>query len=218
MDTKKINWFGLVGGILVLVVLAVSIYYPWWQLIVGQNLLAVNTSPMNTNIVVIGSSFTVPLIWAANIAGILTFLCSGIIMLVYSVIPLRSYSKDLLGFAWTKPLYAVIGMVVILLIPIIALQSFLGISVPLMGKSTLSIPSNFIPNIGLNASAQVSTAFLWPFWLAITAAVLCIAARIYHKKLTGKPKQATAENATARTAGQESSLLPPQQQSFKANA
>jgi hypothetical protein len=207
MNAKKINWFGIVGGSLVLVVLVVSIFYPWWQLVVGKNVaeafLVVNASPINTNIVVLGSPFTIPLIWAANLAVILTFLCGGIIMLVYSVIPMKSYSKDLLGFAYKKPLYAVIGMVVVLLILIIALQSFTGVSVPIMGTSTVSLPSSFIPGVGLSASAQMTTAFLWPFWLAIVATGLCVAARIYHRKLSApklvSPGTATTEPSTGQT-------------------
>ena len=103
MQLKKINWFGLVGGILILVVLAVSIYFPWWQLIIGENLLKVNASPVNTNFGLLGTQFTVPIIWALNIGSILTFLTSGIIMLIYSLVPTRSYSKDLLSFAYKKP-------------------------------------------------------------------------------------------------------------------
>ena len=40
MQFKQVNWFALVGGILVLVVLSVSIYFPWWQLIIGDEELA----------------------------------------------------------------------------------------------------------------------------------------------------------------------------------
>ena len=64
MQLKKINWFGLVGGILILVVLAVSIYYPWWILTIGDNLVKVNASPVNTNFGLSNIKFTVPIIWA----------------------------------------------------------------------------------------------------------------------------------------------------------
>lgn len=196
MQVKKINWFGLFGGILVLVVLVVSIYYPWWQLIVGENLLKVNASPVNTDFGLLGTQFTIPIIWALNIASILTLLTSGIIMLIYSVIPTKSYSKDLLSFAYRKPLYAVVFSLVGLLIATMAAKAAFGINIPLTGTSTIILPSSF--TMGINISVLISTAFQWPFWLAIVAAGLCIAARIYHMKLSSAPKQAPAATAVVQ--------------------
>jgi hypothetical protein len=197
MELKKINWFGLVGGILLIVVLAVSIFYPWWQLLVGESLMEVNVSPMNTNFGLLGTSFTIPVIWALNITSVLTFLTSGIIMLIYAVMPMKSYSKDLLGFAYRKPIYAVVFAVIGLLIVTFMVQSIFSVNIPLVGTSTIALPSSLM---GGNASVKVliSTAFVWPFWLAIAAAALCLAARIYHIKLT--PKQASATNTDAQAA------------------
>ena len=186
MQLSKINWFGIAGGVLTLVVIVVSLYYPWWQLTIGDNLMKVNASPMNTNFGLLGTQFTIPIIWALNIGSILTFLFSGIIMLIYSVIPTKSYSKDLLGFAYKKPLYAVVFSVVGLLIITLIAQAALGIGIPLMGTATVILPAAM--TMGVNISVLVSAAFQWPFWLAITAAALCISARIYHRKLSATPK------------------------------
>ena len=186
MQLSKINWFGIAGGSLTLIVIAVSLYYPWWQLTIGENLMKVNASPMNTNFGLLGKQFTIPIIWALNIGSILTFLFSGIIMLIYSVIPTKSYSKDLLGFAYKKPLYAVVFSVVGLLIITLIAQAALGIGIPLMGTATVILPAAM--TMGVNISVLVSAAFQWPFWLAITAAALCISARIYHRKLSATPK------------------------------
>jgi hypothetical protein len=195
MEIKKINWFGLVGGILLIVVLAVSIFYPWWRLIVGESLMEVNVSPMNTNFGLLGTSFTIPVIWALNITSVLTFLTSGIVMLIYAVMPMRSYSKDLLGFAYRKPMYAVIFAVIGLLIITFMAQSIFSVNIPLAGTSTIALPSSLMGS-NANVSVLISTAFQWPFWLAITAATLCLAARIYHIKLA--PKQASAVTAVAQ--------------------
>ncbi len=197
MQIKKINWFGLVGGILILVVLVASIFYPWWQLIVGENLLTVNASPVNTNFGVLGTPFTIPLILALNIGSILMFLCSGIVMLIYAVLPTKPYSKDLLGFAYRKPLYAVVVMVASLLIITYSAQAMFGVGIPLAGKSTIFLPS-FMMGINASIGVLVSTAFQWPFWLAIVAAALCLAARIYHMKLSSTPKQAPAIDTSAQ--------------------
>ena len=196
MQIEKINWFGLAGGILILVLLAVSIYFPWWQLIIGENLLKVNASPVNTNFGLLGTQFTIPLIWALNLVSILTFLASGIIMLIYAVIPTKPYSKDLLSFAYRKPLYAVVLCIVGLLIITFAVQAALGISIPLTGTASVILPSSL--TMGVNISMIMSAAFQWPFYLAIVAAGLCITARIYHTKLSPTPKQAPAATATTQ--------------------
>jgi hypothetical protein len=187
LQFKQINWFALVGGILILVLLLVSFYFPWWQLIIGDNLFKVNVSPVNTNFSLLGTQFIIPLIWALNLGSIVTFLISGIIMVIYSFIPMKSYSKDLLSFAYKKPLYAVIICVVGLLIITFAMRVALGISVHLTGTGTVIVPSSL--TIGFNISVASLSAFHWPFWLAIVAAGLCIAARVYHRKLVQTPKQ-----------------------------
>jgi hypothetical protein len=67
MQLNKINWFGITGGILTLLVIAVSLYNPWWQLTIGDNLMRVNASPMNTNFGLMCTQFTIPLIYALNL-------------------------------------------------------------------------------------------------------------------------------------------------------
>ena len=196
MQFKQINWFALVGGILILVLFSVSFYFPWWQLIIGDNLLKVNVSPVNTNFGLLGTQFSMPLIWALNFVSILTFLTSGIIMLIYAVIPTRSYSKDLLSFAYRKPLYAVILIVAGLLVITFALRAAFGISVPLTGTGSVVLPSSL--TMGINVGMVTLAAFQWPFWLAIVAAGLCIAARIYHTKLSPTPKQIAQTTANTQ--------------------
>jgi hypothetical protein len=196
MQFKQINWFALVGGVLILGLLLVSFYFPWWQLVIGDNLLKVNVSPVNTNFGLLGTQFIIPLIWALNLGSILTFLVSGIIMVIYAFIPMKSYSKDLLSFAYKKPLYAVILCVAGLVIMTFALRVALGISVPLTGTGTVILPSSL--TMGINVSVVSLAAFQWPFWLAIVAAGLCIAARVYHRKLFPMPKQNPQTTASAQ--------------------
>ncbi len=179
-DLNRINWFGVAGGALTLIVMVVSFYNPWWQLIIGENLMKINASPMNTNFGLLGNQFTIPLISALNIGSILTFTFSGIIMLIYSILPTKPYAKDLLGFAWKKPLWSVIFSMAGIFIIIVIAASLLGINIPLVGAGTVILPSQY--TMGVNISFLAFSAFQWPFYLAITAAVLCIIARIYHRK------------------------------------
>lgn len=142
----------------------------------------VNVSPVNFNLALLGNSLTVPLIVALNIASALSLASGGIIMLIYSVRPDKSYSKKLLGFGYKKPLYAVILFAVGLLVTFFIVQRVSGFSFPLVGSGAMSLPESMRPD-GANISVNVSAGFGWPFYLAIVVAGLCVAARFYHRKI-----------------------------------
>jgi hypothetical protein len=178
---SNINWFGVTGGILTLVVILVSVYYPWWQLTIAEDAVKINVSPMNTNFGLFGVSFTIPLIYALNIGSILTFLSSGIIMFIYSIVPTKPYAKDLLDFSWKKPLYSVITSTVCLLLIVIIGRAALDMHIPLIGTALITLPSQFTEGVHIHVIATAS--FKWPLFLAITVAILCIIAKIYHKKI-----------------------------------
>jgi hypothetical protein len=186
---SQINWFGVAGGILTLIVIIVSLYHPWWQLTIGGDAVKINVSPMNTNFGLLGAHFTIPLIYALNIGSILTFLCSGIIMLIYSINTTKPYAKDLLDFSWKKPLYSVITSTLCLLLIVLVAQAIFDMNIPIIGTATVILPAQFTE--GVNISVLATAAFQWPLYLALTAAILCITARIYHKKTITNNKQQT---------------------------
>ena len=185
----KFNWFGLAGGVTTLLVIAASMFYPWWQLTVGDDLIKINASPVNTNFGVLDTSFTIPFILALNIVSLLTLLASGIAMIVYSIIPRKSYSKHLLGFGYKKPLFTVLFFVIGLVVTTVILQAVLSLNVPLMGSTTSTLPIPFVS--GVTLSVLLSAGFQWSFWLAVVAAALCIAARLYHRKVAPTPSATT---------------------------
>ena len=190
----KINWFGLAGGVTTIVVIIVSLFSPWWQLTVGENLAKANVSPLNTNFNLLGTTFTIPLIWALNVVSILTLVASGIAMIVYSIIPTKSYSKHLLGFAYKKPLYTLLFFVIALFALTLLVQALFSFNVPLMGSTTTTLPTALTRDITI--SVLLSAEFQWSFWLAAVAAGLCIAARIYHKRITTTQKPVTTPTTT----------------------
>jgi hypothetical protein len=193
MMKRNVNWFGFAAGIVTLIVLGVSLYIPWWQLTVGENLVKVNASPVNTNFGLFGANFTLPLISALNLVSVLTFSASGLVMLLYSIMPAKPYAKQLLGFSYKKPLFSLITFISGLLI-ITSIASLLNVNVPILGSSTLTLPSNLM--MGANVNATVSGSFQLPFWLAMVAAGLCIAARLYHGRITDqKPNPPTVLQA-----------------------
>jgi hypothetical protein len=177
----RINWFGLTGGALTIVVIVISFFSPWWKFTVGDNLANASASPFNTGFSVFGTAFTIPLIWALNVASILTLAAAGIVMLIYSVVPAKAYSKHLLGFAYKKPLFSVLFFVVVLFALTVIVQSLFSFTVPLSGSTTTTLPASMTQ--GATVSILVSTGFQWPFFLAAIAAGFCIAARLYHPKI-----------------------------------
>jgi len=194
----KINWIGLAGGVTTIAVIIVSLFYPWWLVTAGENLARANVSPLNTNFSFLGTTFTIPLIFALNIASLLTLVASGIAMLIYSIIPTKAYSKHLLGFAYKKPLFALLFFVIVLFAITMIIQAVFGLNVPLVGSSTVTLPETM--TYGVTISVLISTGFQWPFWLAAVAAGLCIAARLYHKRIaTAQVSATTTAPSTATT-------------------
>jgi hypothetical protein len=166
--------------------LVASLFYPWWQLTIGDNLLTVNASPVNTNFGFVGTAFSIPLIWALNVVALLTLLLSGIAMIIYSVLPRRSFAKPLLDFGYKKPLFTFLFFIIGLVVVTVILQAVLNFNFPLMGSTTNTLPIPFVS--GVTISVLLTAGFLWSFWLAAVAAGLCIAARFYHGKVAPAPK------------------------------
>ena len=182
----KWNWFGLAGGALSLAIVAISFIFPWWHLVVGENLVTVNVSPVATAFNLFGTSLAIPLLVALNLTGLLALATAGAAMVIYSVIPKKPYARHILDFGYRKPLYSVVFFVITLFVLTLLVKSFVDISIPLYGTSTLTLPKNL--SQGATITAQMNTGFLWPFWTEIAAAALCIGARFYHKKIIALPK------------------------------
>jgi hypothetical protein len=176
-----VNWFGVAGGALVLVVVAVSLFVPWWQLVAGEDLVTANVSPVNTSFNFTGSSFTVPLLFALNITSMILMISGGIAMLIYSVKPSASYAGKLLGFSYKKPLFTVILFVAGLFAATLIVKSIVGFEIPLMGATNVLLPAEMTQ--GTTVTVPIVTGFGWSFLLTLVAAGLCIAARLFHKKV-----------------------------------
>jgi hypothetical protein len=187
----KINWFGFAGGATTILVIVVSLFYPWWQLTVGDDLMKINASPVNTNFGFLDASFTIPFIWALNVVALLTLLLSGVAMIVYSVMPTKSFSKPLLDFGYKKPLFTFLFFVIGLVVVTVILQAVLSINLPLMGSATSKVPIPFAS--GITLTVLLSAGFHWSFLLAAVAAGLCIASRLYHKKVAPAPSATTVK-------------------------
>jgi hypothetical protein len=184
--SKQINYVALIAGILTLLLIVISIFVPWWQLNVGQPPIAsVNFSPVNMNFSFFDDVITVPLIWALNIACLLTLAAGGIAMLIYSLLPTKSYAKKLLGFGYKKPLYSLILFIIELITLYLPVEMLSGFDFPLVGSAALHFPESLMPD-SINISVNVTASFGWPFYLGIAVVVLCIAARLYHGRIASQ--------------------------------
>ncbi len=192
----KMNWFGLTGATLIIVVIAASFFVPWWQLTAGEDIVKINVSPVNTNFNFVDSSFTVPIIWALNIASLLSLITGAVLLLIYSVAPTKSYSKHLLGFAYKKPLYAVIFSIIIPFLIILLVNNMFKLNVPLVGSAQTVLPTNL--TYGSVISVHLTAEFLWPFYLAAFTAGICIAARLYHRKIVGSQTPISTTNVQSQ--------------------
>ena len=183
---RKYNWLALAAGISTLLLILVSLFVPWWQLTVGDPAIAnANLSPVNMNFGLLGTSLTIPLVWALNIATLLSLAAGAIVMLIYAIKPAKPYSKSLLGFAWNKPLFAVVLFAIEVVVLTVLPNAFVGFGFPLAGSANVQLPQSIAE--GANISVGVSTGFMWPFLFAIIVAGLGVAARIYHRKLAVPP-------------------------------
>jgi hypothetical protein len=199
---NKMNIVGLVAGILILVLIPISYFVPWWQFSIGS-VAQINLSPVNFSMSLFGQTLNQPLMWAMNLGGILTLLFAGIIMILYSVIPNKSYSKKLLGFSYNKPIYAIVLFVAELLVMYFAVKGIVGLEVPIAGSSVIQLPSSMTSE-SVTVSVNAGGAFMWPFYFAIAVAAVCIVARLYHKKVV--PPIAPISPTTTAAA---STIVPP---------
>jgi hypothetical protein len=187
--TAKMNYFGLVGGALTIILVVISLFAPWWKLTAGpyypfsssDYLITTALSPFTTDLTIIGTAITFPIIWASNLAIIFSLVAAGIIMIIYSAFPTKPYAKQLLDFSYNKPLFSVIAFIILLFAMTLIFQLLLNLNIPLNGTTTSSLPRGMTQ--GINVSINVSAAFQWPVWLGATASGLCIAAKLYHRKI-----------------------------------
>lgn len=147
----------------------------------GDGLVTANVSPLYTDFNFVGYWFTVPLLWALNLGSVLSMAAGGVAMLIYSIYPGKSFSKNLLGFGYKKPLISVLIFVIILVVLTQMIQALFSLAVPLVGSATSVLPETM--TYGTIIRVLITANFQWPFYLATVAAALCIAGKFYHKKI-----------------------------------
>jgi hypothetical protein len=188
MQFKNINWLGLVSGLLLLAVIPLSLYAPWWQLRIGDFGYA-NLSPLNSSFSLLDITFMIPFLTAINVSCLLLLSLSAVFMIAYSVNPNKEYSKPLLYWSYKNPL----AILIVFLVALVALSQIapfivhqyaqIAFTLPIMGTSIIQAPSELLGGLsGVQINIAISGAFQWTFYLAIVASVLCTATRILYSK------------------------------------
>ncbi len=186
MARAKMNWFGIIAGISMVVLPFLG---PWWRITVGTELTDLAVSPFDFNLVMLGESTSIPLVWFVLLGMKLTVISAGILMLLGSLLPERWWSRRLLRFGATKVFWSVVWLVVPMLVLTFIANTFLtgwtgGLSLPyLVGSTTSTIQVG-----GATAIVPISMSLSNIFLVAIVVAALGIAARIYHRRF--KPAKA----------------------------
>ena len=208
---SSINWFALVSGVLMIVVVGLSFFTPWWQLKIGSNLVTINADPFYTNFGALGLNFVIPILFAINIGATALFVISGALLILYSVQPLKSYGKELLCYGYKRPIYTLISFVVFLTLTVYAVPAVINTVsggqvdlaspiFPLIGTSTVQLPTGmFSGSSAAQVGVSVVTAFQYTFYLAVVATALAIVARLYHKRIVKSQVPITPETPIVQT-------------------
>ncbi len=192
MKLSAINWFGLIAGILMLVLPFAG---PWWHTTVGTGAADVGISPFNVDITAFGEPMSVPIIWYVVLGARLLILATGALMLAGSLAPRRWWSGRLVRFGSTKVLWMIIGLIGFAIVGALIANAVFGLNVPyLSGSATQTLRGDEFQFFGFSLPEGVTATFLIAmtltkaFTLAIIVAALAIVARVYHRRFA-KPSE-----------------------------
>ena len=193
-DLPPVNWFGLVTGVLVLVLPFLG---PWWVGTAGRGAMVVALSPFDVSVSLVGQPLQSSLVSLFLLAAKITFVIAGIFMILASLFPNRWWSKRLFNFGVMKPFWSIIGLIALLLIGAIIFNMVLPKLLPSMvsgeGNAVVQISVPYISGTTVSSiqvgdavtiTAPVTFSLTGIFWLAVVTSILGIIARIYHRRFT----------------------------------
>ena len=182
----RLNFPGILAAIATMVVPFTGV---WWQLRIGEAVI-IAFSPFESQIMIFGNEVIIPLVYWILISFKVLIILAGIFMLLASLQPEKWWSVHLMRFGSFK----VLGLVALFLVFILAMK---------YGSSILLEKSNFpmqfeiplsgttdveIQNSGFTMKFQLLASFEDAFGFAVLAALLGVAARVYHGRLQTEVK------------------------------
>jgi hypothetical protein len=189
-----INWLGVVSGLLMI---ALPFLGPWWIGKAGEA-LEIALSPFNLSMSVVGQPISSNLVDLLLLAVAIGMVIAGVFMIVASIFPRRWWSKHLIKYGATKPLWAVVGLIVFLIVGALLFNNvvakmlpsligeqaggmgvFVSFDLPyVIGTSYSSIKIGEVASI----TAPITFSLTFAFWVAVATSALGVAARIYHRR------------------------------------
>ena len=200
LGLPPMNWFGLVAGVLVLVLPFLG---PWWIGRAGTGAMEIALSPFDVTVSLMGQPVQSSLVGLFLLAAKITFVIAGTFMILSSLFPKRWWSKRLFKFGVMKPFWSVVSLLIVLVVgslifnyalPGLLSGAFSGAGA---GNAVVQINMPYISGtsvstiqIGSNATitAPITLSLTGIFWLAVATAILGIIARIYHRTLVRPEK------------------------------
>ena len=176
----RVNLLGLASALL-LFYTALS-NKPWWTITggtVGEQSFLAEVSPFNIVVEILGKPVEVPILPYLNLAARLTILLAAVTIIIGSLLATRP---------WSKPLMNVRGLI----LPILFLAalyfglslagSYVGVSLPLAGESTLEYVIHS-GELKITTETPVEAAFTQEYWLALAAGILSTFGKAIHGKI-----------------------------------
>jgi len=188
MRLPPVNWFGLVAGALMLLLPFLG---PWWSATVGAGAMDLALSPFDYRMSLLEQPITSTLIGYFLLAAKLSVMIGGALMIAGSLGPKRWWGRRLVRFGAMRVFWMVIGLIALLLVGALFLNSILPNLISGMvegGSMQVKVPyvegvtTSTIQVDAATITAPITASLTEIFWVAVVVAVLGVAARIYHRR------------------------------------
>ncbi len=187
-----INWFGIAGGCLMLILPFVG---AWWRFGAGTGVLELSLSPFYYSFTAVGESLSSQLVNYVILGAKLVAIIGGVFMITGSVASSRWWGRKLLKWGSLKVLWLLVSLLAVILIGTIFANEFLPslLSQASGGGVSLNLPylwgvgqAEIQMGEGAKLTAPLTAEFTPTFLLAIATVDLGIGARIYNGRISDK--------------------------------
>lgn len=188
MRLPPINWFGLVAGVLMLVLPFLG---SWWSVTIGNGAMDIALSPFDYRVSLLEQPITSTLIGYFLLAAKLSVMIGGAIMIAGSVGAKRWWGRRLVRFGAMRVFWMIIGLIGLLLVGAFLMNSFLpGLMSGMFegGSMQINVPyvegatTSTIQVDAATVTAPITASLTGIFWVAVLVAALGVVARIYHRR------------------------------------
>jgi len=198
---RRINWIGVIAGVLTI---ALPFLGKWWQLTLGTGAVFMEMSPFGTDIIIFEESVSgaigSPLLWWFLLGLKLVIVYLGVVLLAGSVLSISdrhvAIAEQFIHFSARKLLWLVVAFVALLFFIIVIVNQAPGILDSLIGNAPFQLRSDLPYLIGegevsggievMRFACPIRMEFTNAFGIAVLAAALGVASRIYQKRLHNK--------------------------------